>query len=68
MMAREWKRGKRGESVRATYGPYEIRRTPYGTKWTYQAFLNGERIPLAFSSRLMDVKAYVNRHAEGVTR
>lgn len=64
-MPHKWKRGKRGEAVRAAYGPYQIFREPYGAKWTYQAYLNGERIPLAFSSRLMDVKAYVELHLAG---
>jgi hypothetical protein len=66
MMAREWKPGKRYESVRATYGLYEIRRTPYGTKWTYTVFLHGVELPLSFFARLKDAKARAEKHAKGV--
>lgn len=36
--------------------PYVIQGSPYGSKKSWQLFVNGERVPLAFSSRLRDIK------------
>jgi hypothetical protein len=33
---------------------YELRWTPYGTRKTWDVCVNGDRVPLAFYSRLKD--------------
>jgi hypothetical protein len=43
---------------------YECRWTPYGTRKTWQLYVEGERVALAFSSRLSDVQAYGQKAAE----
>lgn len=43
---------------------YEIRWTPYGTRKTWQLYCEGDRVALAFSSRLSDVQGYGQKLAD----
>lgn len=43
---------------------FEIRWTPYGTRKTWQLYCEGDRVALAFSSRLRDVQGYGQKLAD----